>query len=329
MYLTTLDDSTLHAYGETTGGIPVTPSTNYSLAAGPFPLFPGGVAVDPSGNIYVSDITAAFPPTFTADPNIYKFSSTGQFQGVFATMPSSTANPGSLHWNSAPGAANGLYAGNFTGNNVEHFSATGTDLGAAATINPADQVAAFTFSPSGTMYVAGYSSGSVYSIGAGGVGTVFVDNTTLPANEQLQAPGGLVFDPSGHIVVSNTYGDKIEQFDGTNGSFIKDIAGPAQLGGSPGLGTSVNPEDLIVSRDGHSLLVALSGVDQTTPTGSLAQVNLSTGATTFVESNLFVPTGIAYGPVGVPEPGTATLAVLAGAGLLLAARRSGYGRRSV
>ena len=157
-----------------------------TLFTGEFINGPNGLALDSSGNLYVS----------TNSNVIRKFSPAGIDLGVFA----------STGLNFVMGMAfdsNGnLYAANFGGNTIEKFSPIGVDLG----------VFAIVIRPTG---VAFDSSGNLYVANSGNTIARFSPNgTPLPAftSLNLNNPVGLAFTSSGNLYAANNGADTISVF---------------------------------------------------------------------------------------------------------------------
>jgi len=169
---------------------------------------PNGLALDASGNLYVS----------TNSNVIRKFSPSGVDLGVFA----------STGINLALGLAfdrNGnLYAANFGGNTIEKFSPTGMDLGVFA--NLAFRPTGIAFDPTGILHVA--TSGNTIARFSPD-GTPLSDFTSL----NLNTPEGLAFDSLGFLYVANNGSDSIQIFSQAGvdlGSLVSpSLSGPVGL----------------------------------------------------------------------------------------------------
>ena len=147
---------------------------------------PNGLALDSSGNLYVT----------TNSNTIEKFAPDGTDLGVFA----------STGLNNAMGLAfdrNGnLYAANFAGNTIEKFAPDGTDLGVFAKVIRPTGLA---FDPLGNLCVANFGNT---------IARFAPDKTPLSsfASLGLNNPEGLAFDSLGNLYVANNGSDTIENF---------------------------------------------------------------------------------------------------------------------
>ncbi|MGB8340533.1 MAG: NHL repeat-containing protein [Chthoniobacterales bacterium] len=147
---------------------------------------PNGLALDSSGNLYVS-----------TNPNsIEKFAPDGTDLGVFASTGLNFAM--ALAFDSS----GNLYAANFGGNTVEEFAPDGTDLGVFAYVTRPTGLA---FDGAGNLYVANFGATILR----------FAPNGTplgAFATTGLNNPEGLAFDSSGNLYAANNGSDTIEVF---------------------------------------------------------------------------------------------------------------------
>jgi sugar lactone lactonase YvrE len=150
---------------------------------------PNGIALDASGNVYVT----------TNENTIQKFSPEGIDLGVFA----------STGLNLALGLAfdrsGNLYAANFAGNTVEKFAPDGTDLGIFALVIRPTGLA---FDAAGNLYVANFSASIMRFAPNGSQLSSF---TSLNLNN----PEGIAFDSLGNLYAANSGSDSIEIFSPT------------------------------------------------------------------------------------------------------------------
>ncbi len=311
LYLTTLLDSNSNSdllnYNVTGGSTVNTPPAITNLSSSGV-NFAGSVAVDPSGNVYVGTVAGYF--NASGSPQIYEFSSTGAYKGVFATLPQ--AYPGetpivsSLVWSHGS-----LYAGDLMSSNVEQFSAAGADKGVAITLPGGDVPAGMTADKAGNIYVAGYNTGNVYE-NNGATTSLLVNNA---AGGDLSAPGGLAIGPNGTLYVSNTGGDKIETFNSSTGHLINANFANFDSFNSNSGGNS--PDGLVFTNDGKSLMVALTGYNEFASTGYLLQLPITAGGVlsgiNTVSAGLYGPTALAL-TAATPEPGTLAMAAIGGVG---------------
>ncbi len=322
LLLPTFGDSQLHTYS--VGGSSITPGPTTTLSVGGNPLpFPAGIAVDPSGNIYVGDalsFVSVFTPTPTFDPNIYEFNSNGGGGSFFTALPDPYGTPTGLAWNNGS-----LYVADLSSNTIERFDSAGNDQGAVATLpgGPgADQATAIVFDSHGNMYATGYSSGNVYEFPALGGGTFGSANVLINgATNDIFAPLGLAISPDGtRLYVSNSGLATIESFDLSGNLKNADFA---NFSGLDVGALSSSPSALLFAPDG-SLLVAVTGSSEFLGEGYLVQLVLSGGSvadTNIIQSGLVGPTALAFDAFTVPEPGSWFLAFNGLTILMIAALR--------
>ncbi len=138
---------------------------------------PNGLALDFSGNLYVS----------TNANSIEKFASDGTDLGVFASTGLNFAM--ALAFDSS----GNLYAANFGGNTIEKFAPDGTDLGVFAYVTRPTGLA---FDAAGNLYVANFGATILR----------FAPNGTplgAFATTGLNNPEGIAFDSSGNLYAAN------------------------------------------------------------------------------------------------------------------------------
>lgn len=170
---------------------------------------PNGLALDSSGNLYVS----------TNSNVIRKFSPAGVDLGVFA----STGLNGVMGL--AFDSQGNLYAANFGGNTIEKFSPNGIDLGVFA--NVIGRPTGLAFDSSGNLYVGSFGNT---------IARFAPNGTPLPdfTSFNLNNPVGLAFTSSGNLYAANSGSDTISVFSpvgldlGTLAS--SNLSGPYGLG---------------------------------------------------------------------------------------------------
>ena len=209
--------------GNPSGSVTVYPAGNYGVAGAPTVtitgsntgLFsPSGIAVDPSGNIYVSNRAAS--PSTNGSVTVYTPGSNGN------VMPNATI----------VAADNGL--GNFdptgialdTGGNIYvpfvaamgHSISYGVDMFAAGsngTVTPSsiitglqtqlDQPHGIALDFQRNIYVTNNSTNSITIFGTGSNGNVVPSAVISGANTGLTEPVGIGVDSSGNVYVANSY----------------------------------------------------------------------------------------------------------------------------
>ncbi len=179
---------------------------NSSNFTGVFVNGPYGLALDASGNLYVT----------TNNNSIEKFAPNGTDLGVFAT---GLNLPGGLAFD----RAGNLYVANFGGNTVRKFGPNGSDLGIFANVIRPTGLA---FDAAGNLYVANFGN-TVQRFSPNG--TPLSTFSTLNLNN----PQGLAFDSLGNLYVANSGSDKIQIFSPTGGNLgllsSANLAGPIGL----------------------------------------------------------------------------------------------------
>jgi sugar lactone lactonase YvrE len=194
---------------------------------------PNGLALDSSGNLYVT----------TNSNVIRKFSPSGVDLGVFA----------STGINFAMGLAfdskGNLYVANNGGSTIEKFAPDGTDLGVFANVIRPTGLA---FDASGNLYVANtFNTIERFSP----IGTHLIPFTSF----FLNTPEGLAFDSSGNLYVANNGSDTIQVFSPSG----------ADLGSLPTVGLS-GPIGLAFDSSGNLYVVnnLASTIEKITPDGT-------------------------------------------------------------
>jgi streptogramin lyase len=175
---------------------------------GAFIIGPNGLALDSSGNLYVS----------TNSNVIRKFSPAGVDLGVFA----STGLNGVMGM--AFDSKGNLYAANFGGSTIEKFSPNGIDLGVFANVIGPTGLA---FDSSGNLYVANFGN-TIARFSPNGI--PLLDFTSF----NLINPVGLGFTSSGNLYAANSGANTISVFSplGVDLGFLasSNLSGPWGLG---------------------------------------------------------------------------------------------------
>lgn len=277
-------DSSVHRYDATgneilSGGMPFLPN----FAAGRLG-FSQGVTIGPDGNIYLSSnnlLTGAGEILFF-DPTGAPLSHDGGEPGLFATLPWNppieeggdpvAPSPAGLTF----GPDGNLYVADRQGTTVRVFDGqTGQQLADAATdlVSPTG----IAFGPDGALYVTNFNTATVERIVAGVKDpTPFISLGTPGVN----TPTSLLWLPSGHVLVVDVIGNKVDEFDGT-GAFVRTFAVPPppipanwqELATFP----TNSPSQIIFDEDGNLVLGLLGLTNSPTDDGALLRYSLEGG----------------------------------------------------
>ncbi len=106
----------------------------------------------------------------------------------------------------APNAS--LYVSNYSGNSIEKYSSTGTDLGVFAN-TALNGPSGLAFDQSGNLYAANLAGNSIEKFSSTGT------DLGIFANTGLNVPFGLAFDSTGNLYAANSGSSTIEKFSPT------------------------------------------------------------------------------------------------------------------
>ena len=146
------------------------------------------------------------------------------------------------------GADGSLYVGDYYGNQVLHFDASGNALpsfGAGHLTSPQDMI----FGPDGNLYVGG-TDGSVQKFSPSGA---FLGTFVSAGSGGLSNAKGMAFGPDGNFYVASYGNNSILRYDGKTGAFLNVFTS-----GSGGLS---GPEGIAFGPDGN-LYVSSFGTKQ-------------------------------------------------------------------
>jgi sugar lactone lactonase YvrE len=144
--------------------------------------FPGGVAFDSSGNLYV-----AITSESGGQDHIEKFNSAG----VGTTFATGVSQPRGLAFNST----GNLFVANSNFDTIEEFTPSG--VGTVFADTDMNSPGALAFNATGTLFVA--NEADIVEFNSSGVGTIF-------ASSGLSGPTGLAFNATGTLFVANQNG---------------------------------------------------------------------------------------------------------------------------
>lgn len=245
-----------------------------------------GVAQGPDGNFYVSSHDTGQILAFNGK--------TGASLGIFATLPNdynpvsgmfdSTAAPAHLQFYN-----NTLYVSDNFGGRVVTIGLTRNGSGQlqagaiGATAMGLFAPGGFDFAPNGDMYVSDLASGTVSKVPNGST-----TPQTFVAPGTLYGPNGILY-ANGNVYVADLYGDQIYRFNSSGTVTASAVIPPFD---SPPPGNY--PSDMMLSRDGQSILLAVLGPDHNS-TGSVLKFDLNLNMTGTIASALPASASIALG----------------------------------
>jgi len=241
---------------------------------------PAGLAFS-GGNLYVANFT---------NNTIEKFDSSGHGT-LFANV--GLAEPAGLAFDPS---GRFLYVANYSNSTIEVFNSAGHGSVFAST--GLSGPLSLAFDPGGNfLYVANAKNSTIERFNSSGIGTTFA---TIASG--VNVPGGLAFDSSGNLYVSNTGVDSPDP-----DSIVRFT--PSGVGTSFASGLS-QPAGLAFDSSGN-LYEADYG------TSTVKKFGANGSGSVFASSGLFGPVFVA---VQVPEPVSWTLVALGGIGFLGACR---------
>lgn len=176
-------------------------------------LFPSGLAVDASGNVYVADTNNQMIRKVTPEGVVSTFAGNGRVgSGDFTGVTASFNYPRGITID----ASDNLYVGDVDNNKVRKISSTGVvstlagnkttgdvnDTGIRASFARPSELAV---DASGTVYLADRDNGKIKKISPTGVVTTLAGGGTngVPG-ASFSSPGGVGIDPSGNVYVSDS-----------------------------------------------------------------------------------------------------------------------------
>jgi sugar lactone lactonase YvrE len=307
LLVSTFDSSSVLRLDETTGVL----LTAGQIASGNGGLqAAAGVAIGPDGNVYVSSRSTG---------QILRYNSaTGDFLGIFATLqenpspvpedPPLAGAPAHLEF----GPDGDLYVADSGGTSVERYDGT-TGQFVEHAVTGLGSASGFTFGPQGEMYVADFAGpqlgqAAVYRV-ENGVPTPLIQPLTSP----VQTPNGIVLvDES--LLVADLFGNQILRYDmegnfeGVFATILPPIPDPLPAGAQY---PSNFPSEMILDRDGSSLLVAVLGIDHNS-SGTILRYGLDGTYIETLAEGLAAPSALTLAPA-VPEPAAGLLMLAGGA----------------
>jgi streptogramin lyase/type II secretory pathway pseudopilin PulG len=190
---------------------------------------PTGVAINPSGNVYIADTNFG-----TSTNRVEEFSASGTYLSGF-TVTSSKSITGGL----AMDGSGNFYVSDSGHQQIDKFNASGTLISQFALSTPCGPSTStfpeqITFDSSGNFYVADGKCQIQKFNTSGTVLSRFGGNTqgsgTGEANGSLNAPTGVAVDSAGNVYAADI--PYVTKFD-SNGNFILRFGGTAQFNTAP------------------------------------------------------------------------------------------------
>jgi hypothetical protein len=231
-----------------------------------------GVTEGPDGNVYVSSQNTG---------QILEYNgTTGASIGVFATLPLDSgysATPAHLQFYNSS-----LFVSDYGGGKIESFAVTRNGMGQLQAGAETDVVTGlyvgggFTFAPNGDMYVSDFGAGEILRIPNGSS----TPSVFIPPSETLFAPNGLLY-VNNSLYVDYLYSNQIVKYD-ADGNLTGSASVPPNDSPPPGN----YPSDMVLSRDGQSILLAVLGSSQTMPLGSVLKYDLNLDMTGTIATDL-------------------------------------------
>ena len=213
------------------------------MIGGPALLRPEGVAVDPAGNLWVTDTDAnrvrELSPSGTP---LLTFGQPGGGNGQFSQPIAIALGPDGT-----------VYVGDFGANRIERFNSAGAFLSTFGSHGSGngqfDGIGGIAVDSSGNVYVADSVNNRVQKFSATGqYQSQF--GTTGSANGQLRAPSGIALDSAGNIYVADGLNCRVQKFD-SSGQYVSAIGSPLDCTVGSGDGHVAIPSGVTVDRSGN------------------------------------------------------------------------------
>jgi cysteine-rich repeat protein len=232
--------------------------------------FPSGVAVDGSGNVYVTGISSH--NAFQIDPNgtiAEIIDSTGDGGGNTLNDPSAVAVDGSGNV-----YVTGFYSDNAfqidpNGTITEIIDSTGD--GGGNTLSFPSGVAV---DGSGNVYVTGEFSHNAFKIEPNGVITEIIDSTGDGSGNTLSGPSGVAVDGLGNVYVTGEFSDNAFRIE-PGGTITQIIDATGDGAGN----TLASASDVAVDGSGNVYVIGFRSAFKITPGGAITEIFRWSGPT--------------------------------------------------
>ena len=267
---------------------------------------PVGITVDPSGNIYVTDVLSS---------DVLKFDSNDSYVGTFGNIQMDRP------WDITQDSNGNFYVTDSSQNAVNIFNSSGIFAATIGSLGSSsgqfNQPLSTTVDSVGNIYVSDPGNARVEKFNPAGtyISEINLKNTAHLTDGFLNNPSDIALDASGNRYVADSSNDRIEEFDST-GAFVKTI-------GSYGTGNGqmMQPVGIAINADG-TIYVADSGnnrIDVFDNTGTYQTVFGEMGSG---DGQLNTPYGIALdgtGDVYVADPGNNRIDIFSPVGTFIKA----------
>lgn len=259
---------------------------------------PVGVAVDASGNIFISDTYNDYIRKVTRDGTIHWFAGVGVSPqpGSLQSGVQATAEQLSLPAGMVIGPNGNLYFADCGTHRVLMISSDGTITTIAGTVQsgylgdggPATSAQLswpkdIAFDKSGNLYIADSANNVIRKVDANGVITTiagtgiagFSGDGQSAINAQFSVPSGIGIDKDGNVYVSDTNNYRVRRIDPTG--VVTTIAGTGVAGfsgdGGPAISAQLSyPTGIKIDAAGNVYVADAGAVRRITPDGSIASI---------------------------------------------------------
>jgi len=207
---------------------------------------PTGLAVDGSGNVYVTNKADDVIQKFAADGTyLLQWGGTGSTAGLFQNPAAIAVSPTNGNVYVADTANQRIQEFTTDGSYVTQWGSFGTGAGMF------NAPAGIAVDASGNVYVADTSNNRIQKFGSGGAFVTTWGSGPTSGNGEFKQPRGIAIDGSGNVWVADSGNNRLQEFDPT-GSWMKTVAG---TGSSSADGKFASPRDLDFDAEGTMWVV--------------------------------------------------------------------------